>query len=147
MAEDSENTWLESKIISCPDCKTKSYAVERSPFYNSWHLYCEKCPKSVEISYYDPQIKKLRSEITENDSEALFDLIEQCLLKCDCGGKFKFNSPRRCFHCQIILTDKSNIDISIYTGCEVPPREATEAEQELFDEFEKKFVRRDELWK
>lgn len=138
--------WLEPRVISCPSCTVKSYAVERSPFYNAWHLYCDQCAASVEVSYYNAHVKELRSQVPENDSQALLNLIEKGLASCDCGGKFKFNSPRRCFQCQTVLVDEPNIDVSIYTGCEDENREPEKEEQKLFDEYEKNFVRRSDLW-
>lgn len=107
---DTDN-WLDSKEIECVECGQKLHWLWHSPMYDEIFFYCTQCPMRVEISYYDDAAMKLRGILenklgerrTKEFSRLYYDLIEQNLMPCDCGGKFTYDAPRRCLRCFAIL--------------------------------------------
>lgn len=102
-----DENWLEEKIIQCPNCLENLLWLEHSPFENGYYLYCNSCPKRVDVSMYDEIFIKIeeslikKSENIHGDKyfELIMPIVEEKLLPCDCGGKFLFEGMRRCVYC------------------------------------------------
>ena len=57
-----DDNWLNKSNINCPQCKKELTIVDHSPFDDSCRLYCNSCPKRVEISYYDEVYNKINKK-------------------------------------------------------------------------------------
>lgn len=136
--------WLEPESIACPSCSASLFRVGHSPFYDSWFLYCDRCPRRAEVSFYDPVVSQL-GDIPATDR---FHEIERRLRPCSCGGQYQFLAPRRCTTCAaIVLGDGESVDL--WPGFLSGPqdREPTESEQNAVDDFEATHVQRGSLWR
>jgi hypothetical protein len=110
MTQDESN-WLDSKTIECGQCGQKLHWLWHSPMYDVTFFYCTKCPKRVEVSYYDTfviQLDKLvlkeSNDVENTDRAAKYHaLIEQHLAECECGGRFEYAASRRCLKCFAVL--------------------------------------------
>jgi hypothetical protein len=79
--------------------------------YDETFFYCAQCPRRVEVAHYDELVLKLRKLATEEAgadnekdwSRKLYALIEERLVNCECGGRFKYDAPRRCLRCSSVL--------------------------------------------
>ena len=106
-----ESNWLDSKVIECLQCGQKLHWLWHSPMYDETFFYCTQCPKRVEVSHYDELVIKLRKVATEEAplddekkwSRKFYSLIEEKLADCECGGRFKYDAPRRCLRCFSVL--------------------------------------------
>jgi hypothetical protein len=136
---DNDN-WLEAEVIACPSCGMKLYAVVHSPFYDCDWLYCDNCPIAVEVNWYDPRFLNRFHEYSS-------DQIESTLNPCECGGRFRFDSPRHCFACGVEVPAASQKDLFPYTGCEDGRRSVTDADSAKFEQFESQFLRRHTIWR
>lgn len=102
-----ESNWLDSKTIECEHCGQKLQWLLHSPMYDETFFYCTKCPRRVEVSHYDKFALQLRElavkesgdQGIENWTTKFYDLVEQHLAECECGGRFAYSSPRRCLKC------------------------------------------------
>jgi len=106
-----ESNWLDSKVIECLQCGQKLHWFWHSPIYDDVFFYCNQCPRRVEVSGYDELVGKLHKIATEEvraDDEKkrgrkFYSLIEKKLADCECGGRFKYDAPRRCLRCFSVL--------------------------------------------
>lgn len=147
MSDDHDSNWLHAAVIACPSCSTKLYRVDRSPFYDSDHLYCERCPKSAEVPWYDPIYTSLAKVVSRSDTERFRDAVEALLLACDCGGSFRYAAPARCLACGAIAVP-AGVDLHPYSAwCDAPETEPTEAELAAEDAFRAAFIRDKNLWR
>src|SRR6266853_4613834 len=102
-----ESNWLDSKVIECQNCGQKLHWLWHSPMYDESFFYCTQCPKRVEVSNYDGVVLSLRKLAIEKAEAAgdkewsgrLYLLVENKLANCECGGRFKYDAPRRCLRC------------------------------------------------
>jgi hypothetical protein len=152
MALDEEG-WLRPRVIACPQCATRLFRVDHSPFDDAYLLYCDRCPRAAEVSFYDPGMDRVRRELTRENIpdpgyEALMRGIEARLLPCSCGGRFRHDASRRCFHCGAeVVTGEPGVDLSPYTGCEdQQDRDPTDEEQAVYDRFVAEFIRKEGHW-
>jgi len=107
-----ESNWLDSKVIECQNCGQKLHWLWHSPMYDESFFYCTQCPKRVEVSNYDGVVLSLRKLAIEKAEAAgdkewsgrLYLLVENKLANCECGGRFKYDAPRRCLRCFSVLT-------------------------------------------
>ncbi len=101
------SNWLDSKIIECDNCHQKLYWLWHSPMYDEFFIYCTNCPKWVEASFYDKVVSTCWNDAQEGgalNKTKYFQLIEDALSSCECGGQFKFDATRHCLHCGAPLT-------------------------------------------
>ena len=142
-----EDNWLEAEVVVCPGCGERLFAVMHSPMCDDYRLYCERCPRAIEISFYDPM---LRAEVDrlagEKTWERVMGAIEPLLQPCQCGGCFLGLAPRHCFTCGVEVPAAAGKDLSPYIGSEDGTRDPTEEEQAAFDRFEREFLGRERLW-
>lgn len=135
--------WLHPAQISCPSCSAALFTVDRSPFYDDWVLYCDRCPRRAEVSFYDPVVVALGNV----SAAERFGEIERRLRPCACGGRYLFSAPRRCVTCSCVVLDgRAYVDIwpAVYS---IPDdRDPTEAEEREVVAFEDKFIQRLNLW-
>lgn len=114
----SDNNPLDNRDITCAQCKATLGWVLHSPFYDEHYLYCDSCPRRVEVSFYDPETVKINeqffSEEVADDGEnknedevwaAYFMALEERLAPCPCGGTFRHNAPRRCLYCSAVIPE------------------------------------------
>lgn len=147
MGTQTDDNWLNAKIIRCPACAAVLFQVDHSPMEDAWRLYCERCPKAALVSFYDRALAPLRAELTRSgDKDRFFRSIEERLRPCDCSGAFLFNAARRCYKCQQVVTKDHWVDLHPSFGGELD----AEVSQETIDRFEaheRKFLREDDLWR
>ena len=143
-----DDNWLEAEVIACPSCGLRLYAVLHSPMFDDFRLYCDRCPRAVEVSFYDSvcmdAVDRLPDERTWKQAMAA---IEPRLRPCWCGGKFRGDAPRHCFTCGAAVPAAELKDLSPYTGCEDADRDPSPEEQATFGVFEAEFIGREGLWK
>src|SRR5688500_15130738 len=101
--EAADGAWLNPRLLNCPCCDAQLFAVDHSPFYDEWYLYCDSCACRAEVSFYDP----IAGAIAAPTFEERCALIERALRPCDCGGAFRFSAPRRCPSCRTLVIDGS----------------------------------------
>lgn len=156
MSDDAaDDNWFNANVFPCPHCGAQLFRVDRSPMYDEYHLYCDRCPNSVEVSYYDDVCLRLGKERladvqdVEHREAAMRDLIEQQLRPCDCGGSYRFNVARRCFSChQPVVEDEPWVDLfPSINGVELEGRDPTPAEQDLYEQFVAEYIRTRDIWK
>src|SRR5215212_7463474 len=116
MTNANDANLLHAQVIECPRCRTALYQVDHSPFYDEYFLYCDQCANHVEVSYYDPVMQAIDAEVKTQhgalDHAALMSEIEQRLRPCTCGGHFRSNAARRCYHCRTeIIIGASGVDL------------------------------------
>lgn len=142
-----EDNWLDAEVIVCPVCGIRLFAVCHSPFCDDYRLYCESCPKAIEVSSYDPVLRRLVDQLPAGYSwEEVMKTIEPRLQPCSCGGHFQGNASRHCFSCGAEVPAAAGKDLSVYTGCEDADRDPTPEEQAVFDQFEAEFIGHEDLW-
>ncbi len=146
-AVEGDDNWLVAEVVCCPGCGVRLFAVLHSPFCDDYRLYCDGCPKAVEVSFYDPVCVRAVDRLpAERTWEETMSAIEPLLRPCMCGGRFRGAAPRRCFRCGDGVPAASRKDLSPYTGCEDTGRDPTPEEQAAYDRFEAEFIRRERLW-
>ena len=53
-------------------------------------LYCDRCPRAIEVSYYDPVLRREVGQLLALHSwEQVMAAIEPLLGSCRCGGLFR----------------------------------------------------------
>ena len=143
---DGDN-WLEAEVLGCPGCGARLFAVLHSPFCDDYRLYCDRCPRAVEVSYYGPVCKAALDQLPGQRAwEEIMATIEPLLRPCSCGGRFRGDAPRRCFVCGAVVPEAARKDLSPYIGCEDGSHDPTPEEQAAYDRFEAEFIRRERLW-
>ena len=55
MAEADDN-WLDAEVVA--GCDERLFAVVHSPMCDDHRLYCDQCPRAIEVSYYDPVLRR-----------------------------------------------------------------------------------------
>ena len=55
----AEDDWLNGRPIVCTSCGYQLYRVDHSPFDDGWLLYCDCCPRRVDVSFYDPVVRQI----------------------------------------------------------------------------------------
>ena len=144
---DADDNWLEAEVVACPGCGEQLFAVLHSPMCDDHRLYCDRCPRAVEVSYYDPVLRREVDQLpAEHSWEQVMAAIEPLLRPCRCGGRFRGLAPRHCFRCGAEVPAAAGKDLSPYTGCEDADRDPTPEEQAAFDRFEAEYIRRKRLW-
>ena len=149
VSDDLDDDWLRQRVLECPKCALRLFRVDHSPMVDDYRLYCDRCPRAIEISLYDPTLTAAQKRLpAEHDRSQLMAAIEPLLRACVCGGRYRDDAPRRCFRCnaQVIADDPADVDLSPYIGPEDQDREPTDAEQARFDAFASEFVRTEDLW-
>lgn len=143
-----DDNWLNAQILSCPGCAAQLFAVDHSPYLDDHRLYCDRCPQAIEIRFHDPTYRRVCARLpAQHTWEQIMTAIEPLLQPCECGGRFRGDSPRRCFTCGAAVPAAAHQDLSPYTGCEGPEsRDPSPEEQAAYDRFENEFLRRDHLW-
>jgi hypothetical protein len=110
-------------------------------------LYCDRCPRAIEISYYDPFYQRATEGLPENHTwKEAMARVEPLLKPCSCGGRFSATDQRHCFVCGSPVPEASGKDLSPYTGCEDTDRDPNPDEQAAYDRFEAEFLRTEGLW-
>ena len=114
-AEDGDDDhWLASYTVHCEKCRAELLMLEHSPFENGYYLYCDTCPRRVDVSVYDSvfqeiekQIKKAHTaqELEDNYLALVMPAVEARLRPCSCTGHFKHGTTPRCLHCGTSITD------------------------------------------
>jgi len=92
-------------MLQCPNC----HFVIESPQDHFYHagfcddgfLYCDQDSTLLVFSAFDPTFeaivgKKVPWTLKENELNA----VEQALINCPCGGKFRFSNPPLCPRCK-----------------------------------------------
>ena len=99
----------------CRFCEYKiniSYPnIIHSGFNENGFMYCDSCPNLLTWSIFDFNYEQLINNKVPwllNDDEK--NIIERSVIKCECGGNFKFSAQPRCPNCNNeipeILPDK-----------------------------------------
>lgn len=142
-----DDNWLNAKVVQCPNCKTSLFQVDHSPMLDNWRLYCDGCPKSVEVSFYDKVVETIRLKFpAASHLNEFFEEIQNQLKDCVCGGRYRFNAVRRCFECGSSVVDDPNVDLYVLTGCELDDRDPTAEEEAIYLDWEKRFVVEKGVW-
>lgn len=147
MEEDpsEDSNWLEEDIIQCPNCNKDLLWIEHSPFENGYYLYCDSCPKRVELSIYDKTFNEIQDSLTaelgnafrDRYFEFLMPVVERKLAPCDCGGKYLFEAIRRCVYCSFqVIKGERNLWFINWNG-----------EEKKDVEFLNQLVKNESLWK
>lgn len=95
------------KTISTEGKVLPGYPKEiHSGFASQGYLYCDSCPMVLVFNAYDKKYVSLIGEknpwmLTRNEQK----LVEDNLIKCQCGGKFTFDAKPRCPHCNTEIPD------------------------------------------
>lgn len=150
-----EDNWLHANVFPCPHCGTRLFRVDHSPMSDNYTLYCDRCPNSVEVSYYDEVCLRLDKEHLADVPEgwlreaAKREVIEQHLRPCDCGGTYHFNSARRCSSChQPVIVEEPWVDLfPSINGVEMEDRDPTPEEHDVYEQFAAAHIRTHNLWK
>jgi hypothetical protein len=150
----SGDNWLDARSFACPHCQEALYSVIRSPLFDEWQLYCERCPRRVEISFYDSVARRIGDALSAYPlpagERAVTHLreMERWLKPCVCGGRFRHDAPRRCHVCHnVVLDSASDTDLwpAVY-GVDAEERDLTEGERAYAAQFEAAHVRRHDIW-
>ncbi len=115
MNELEDDNWLNKKYINCPSCNETLLVCDHSPFEHSYRLYCNTCPKRVDIGLYEPVYDEIES-VDDLSYDNLLLEFEKRLEKCSCGGQFKLNAARKCLHCHtpLSLNEEQNVWLGNY---------------------------------
>jgi ribosomal protein S27AE len=144
---DSDENWLDAAILSCPRCGARLFCAVHSPMCDDHRLYCQRCPRAVEIGYYDPVYDRAIQGLPDGYTwEQSMARVEPLLRPCTCGGRFSATDRRHCIACGGPIPEASGKDVSPYIGHEDSDRDPTPVEEAEFDRFEKEFVRRHDIW-
>jgi ribosomal protein S27AE len=144
-----DDDWLHPRVLDCPACGLRLFRVDHSPMIDDYRLYCDRCPRAIEISLYDDTLSATERRLPAgHDRRQLMAAVEPRLRPCRCGGRYRDAAPRRCFRCnaEVVADDPAGVDLSPYIGPEDQGREPTDAEQRQFDLHEREFVRTEGLW-
>jgi hypothetical protein len=142
-----DDNWLDAAVIACPSCGVRLFRVIHSPFCDDHRLYCDACPRAIEISYYDPNYVKVLNNLGQGHTrEQIMATVEPLLKPCKCGGRYRDKSPRHCFSCWTVVPAAATHDLTPYIGCEDSDRDPTAAEQAEYEKFDAAFVGRTDLW-
>jgi hypothetical protein len=139
--ESQDGNWLNGRVISCPRCGEAFLRIDHSPFYDCYYLYCDQCPRRVDVSTYDALVLAAVDAHRASGSlsyENVIAEIEPRLTGCECGGAFRDDSPRRCHLCGSALGDEDG-----WSGIDVWPHDASEEQIAAFCE---EFIREDDIW-
>jgi hypothetical protein len=135
---------LDSQAIDCPACGVHLLALEHSGFYDDWFLYCDSCPIRAEVSYYAPQCKPIHVL----PAEARHAALEAALAPCACGGRFRFDSARRCYSCAtVVLEAPCWTDLWPRLADVEDGQDPTPDEQAWFDAILQRLTRTTDLWR
>ena len=147
MTTENSGDWRPSAHVQCPNCKEDHYKLVHSPLLDHYTLYCDSCPIMVEVSFYSPTMIKINRNLEQpHTHKLLMQVIETRLKPCSCGGQFRARSPRRCFQCHTIVFE-GEAGVDILPGWMDSEEEPTLEEFAMWEEFEAKFIRRDDTWK
>lgn len=136
-----DDNWLEAEVLNCPTCEEKLFAVSHSPFHDDHLLYCDRCPKALEISYYDPVYQRVVDQLPRPRMwEGIMAAIEPQLKPCSCGGRFRGTASRRCFSCGSVVPAAARKDLTPYAGYEDTGRDPTAEEFVEHEQFIAEFV-------
>lgn len=111
-----DSNWLDMRKIRCQSCEKILTWVLWSPFNDGHIFYCSRCPRRLEVSYYDKFYKSLQEQVgrsgdgDEADFLNAIHLVEQYLRACSCGGEFRYEAKRRCVHCHTVVCDDASRD-------------------------------------
>jgi hypothetical protein len=150
---DQDDNWLDGRAITCQSCQAPLWRVIRSPFYDEWLFYCDRCPRRAEVSYYDSEVKAIHDRFIamgdkQFQSERMHREIERRLAPCDCGGQFRLLADRRCHKCHAVVVagDEGAIDVwPDWPGSDL--EHPTPEQEQEWREFEAAFVKKDaNLW-
>jgi len=110
-----DDNWLNKKYIKCPSCNEELQICDHSPYEHSYRMYCNLCPKRVDIGVYNSIFEKVKNHKTLSYEELLTE-FENRLQKCECGGSYKLDSKRRCLHCEspLDLNEEQNVWLAAY---------------------------------
>lgn len=155
MTTDDDDNWLHASVFPCPHCGTQLFRVDRSPFADDYRIYCDRCPNSVEFSYYDDVCLQFdrdhRTDIPDPGHRwlALRDFIEAHLRSCDCGGSYRFNAARRCPTCgQPVVVNEPWVDLyPSINGIEMEDRDPTPQEQDMYGRYSTAHMRTRDIWR
>jgi len=143
----ADNDWLDPAVIACSRCGAMLFRVIHSPFCDDFRLYCDRCPRAIEISYHDPNCARILSTLGQGHTrEQIMAAMEPLLRPCTCGGRFRDAASRHCFACGAVVPEAATHDLSPFTGCEDSDRDPTQEEQAAYDRFEATFIGHDDLW-
>ena len=111
----SDDDWLFQRDFNCPSCNAALCEAEHSPFEDGYYLYCTDCPKRVDLSVYDARYTPMENQfhaenpnLSEEDDQYLDEFLQHVarfLEKCDCGGVFVHDAPRRCIECGLAFPE------------------------------------------
>ena len=150
MSEEIEN-WLDAKVYNCPNCGNGLFEVGHSPFADEDIFYCDTCPKRVDVSFYDKKRNELANSIDRDNPRFIQELIQEIelnLKNCDCGGKYKYYSPRRCSFCSnIVIEKKSSVELYPDYFYYKEDRDPTEEECVKVADFNAEFVITKDIWR
>jgi hypothetical protein len=142
-----DDNWLDAAVIACPMCGVRLFRVIHSPFCNDHRLYCDRCPRAIEIGYYDASYGRIVSKLGQGATrEQIMATMEPLLKACKCGGRYRDASPRHCFSCGAVVPEAVTHDLSPYTGCGDSNRDPSAEEQAAYDRFDAAFIGRQDLW-
>ncbi len=152
--EPDSQHWLDPLAFSCPHCDALLFRAIHSPMYDHWQLYCDSCAKSVEVSYYDKTASALTHAVAKDTAvsareryHAQMWAIEAALRPCSCGGRYRYDAPRRCYVCNaVVIDDAAGIDLwpgFVDSDEDTDPTPAQLAEME---EFVAAHVRTLDIW-
>ena len=109
-----DDHWLASYSVHCETCQAELLMLEHSPFENGYYLYCDTCPKRVDVSVYDSIFQQIErqvraahspNEIEEHYLARVMPAVEARLRPCSCGGHFRHGARPRCLHCGTPVAD------------------------------------------
>jgi hypothetical protein len=43
--------WLRPRLLDCPKCALRLFRIDHSPMMDDYRLYCDRCPRAIEISF------------------------------------------------------------------------------------------------
>ena len=152
-ATEEDDNWLDGHAIACPSCERLLWQVVRSPFYDEWLFYCDRCPKRAEVSYYDHTVKAIREALAAkghkgDQSEHLHREIEERLAPCECGGRFRLSADRRCHDCHAVVLAGPDTEMDVWPhwpGADFD--EPTPEQEKEWESFELAYIKKRELWR
>jgi len=62
---DQAEQWLHPHRVVCPQCHAQLFSVLHSPFADDYVLYCDRCARRVEVSFYDPVVLALDTRLRD----------------------------------------------------------------------------------
>jgi len=149
-----DDNWLDGRAIVCGSCRRSLWRVVRSPFYDSWLFYCDRCARRADVSYYDDKVKAIHEALvakgeTAFQSEPMYREIERCLAPCDCGGEFRMSADRRCHDCHAVVLagpDAEALDVWPHWP-DADFADPTPEQEKEWEAFELAYVKSRDLWR